>query len=98
MDSNDLTIINQIKQKKKKIKKETNQTIFKLCKKTIILYAKNNKYECIYIIPYFVFGLPKYNIENVSEYIIKKLKKSGFNNILFIEPNYIYINWYSLIN
>lgn len=98
MDYNDLRIINQIKEKKKLIKKEINDTIYKLCKKTIILYATNNKYECIYIIPYFIFGLPKYNIENVSIYIINKLKNHGIKKIIFFKPNYIYINWYELIN
>ena len=98
MYSNYLRIINEIKEKKKKIKKEINDTVYKLCKKTIILYAKNNKYECLYTIPYFIFGLPKYNIEEVSLFVINKLKKNGFQNIIFIKPNFIYINWYELIN
>tara|TARA_Y100000590_G_C15563558_1_gene955722 strand:- start:27 stop:323 length:297 start_codon:yes stop_codon:yes gene_type:complete len=98
MTSNDLKIILELKRKKNKIKNETNNKIYRLCTKTIILYVNNNKYECIYTIPYIIFGLPKYNIEEVALFIINKLKKQGIKIIFFLYPNIIYINWYNLIN
>jgi len=98
MTSNNLKIISDLKKKKDKIKSETNNTIFKLCSKTIVLYVTNNKSECIYTIPYIIFGLPKYNIDDVALYVIKKLKKQGIPIVFFIYPNILYINWYKLIN
>ena len=97
MTSNNLKIILDLKEKKDKIKSETNHKVYKLCSKTIGLYITNNKYECIYTIPYIIFGLPKYNIDDVALYVIKKLKKQGMPIVFFIYPNIIYINWYKLI-
>ena len=93
--SKDLQIITDIKKKKLKIKKEINEKIYNLCINTIKLYVVNNKYECIYNIPFFIFGLPKYNIKEVAKYIINKLEKDKLL-IYFFEPNILYINWYDL--
>ena len=90
---NDLKKIFELKKKKKLIMKELYRYLYNLAKKTIILYVENNKCECIYNIPFMIFGYPRYKIKDVSKYIIKKLNKNGIKNILFIEPNYLYINW-----
>lgn len=96
MKNDDLNIIFDIKKKQKKIKKEINRKIFNQCKNTIILYAKNNKTECIFTIPTIIFGLPKYDIKYVSDYIIYKLKIYNIKNVIFFEPNILYINWNDL--
>tara|TARA_A100001015_G_scaffold321573_1_gene453068 strand:- start:3000 stop:3293 length:294 start_codon:yes stop_codon:yes gene_type:complete len=96
MKNDDLNIIFDIKKKQKKIKKEINKKIFIQCKNTIILHAKNNKTECFFKIPFFIFGLPKYDVKYVSDYIIYKLNKFSIKKVLFFEPNIIYIDWSDL--
>ena len=66
-----------------------------ISKKTILFYASINKTECIYIIPYIIFGYPKYDIKKVSKYIITKIKKKNIF-IILIQPNILYINWVNI--
>tara|TARA_B100000575_G_scaffold268513_2_gene247488 strand:- start:947 stop:1231 length:285 start_codon:yes stop_codon:yes gene_type:complete len=93
--SNSLILIKDLKNKKKTINKEIYRYLYDLTKKTILLYLSNNKTECIYTIPYIILGYPKYNINKVSKYIIKKIKKHNIL-IIFIKPNYLYINWFNI--
>ena len=93
--SNSLILIKDLKNKKKAINKEIYRYLYDLTKKTILLYLSNNKKECIYTIPYIILGYPKYNINKVSKYIIKKIQKHNIL-IIFIKPNYLYINWFNI--
>lgn len=97
MTSNDLDYLNELKEKKVKIKREVKKYFYDKCIKTILFYSKNNKYECLFEIPYITFGLPKYNIYEIILYIIKKLKKLGIKIIIVFEENKIYINWQNLL-
>ena len=58
----------------------------------IILVAKTDTTTTWYEIPLFLLGYPTYEIPECSEYIIKKLKKNGFN-VNFLHPNILLINW-----
>tara|TARA_Y100000768_G_scaffold388267_1_gene383156 strand:- start:22014 stop:22298 length:285 start_codon:yes stop_codon:yes gene_type:complete len=90
--SNSLKIIKDLKEKKKEAHKEVYKYLYNLTKKTILFYASINKTNCIYTIPYILFGYPKYDIKKVSKYIIKKIiVKNIF--IILIKPNILYINW-----
>ena len=89
--------IDEIYKKKNKIKYETNNYILNLVKKKIIYYIELQKYECQYIIPSFILGFPRYIINDVAKYIIRKIQKGGIDNIIFIEPNILYIEWSKLI-
>ena len=79
--SSSLILIKDLKNKKKAINKEIYRYLYEITKKTILLYLSNNKTECIYIIPYIILGYPKYDINKIYKYIIKKIQK---HNILII--------------
>ena len=75
---------------------ETFDKILKRCHNKITLYAENRKTECIYEVPEFIIGVPLYNIEDLKEYLMKSLKKDGFE-YMYIDPNWLFVTW-ELIN
>lgn len=88
----DLKDLQKFHQKKEKVKKESYRKILKACHKKIVLVSQTGAYECWYVVPEVVFGLPVYDIEECSKYIYKKLVKNG----LLVEhysPNFLYICW-----
>lgn len=48
--------------------------------------------HCWYLIPEVIIGIPKYNHENCTAYIIDKLKENGFM-LRYIHPNLLFISW-----
>tara|TARA_B110000208_G_C11742517_1_gene420466 strand:- start:345 stop:632 length:288 start_codon:yes stop_codon:yes gene_type:complete len=93
---NSINKLNNFKEKKEEIKKEVLNKIYDLCIKTIDLHI-NNKYACIYEIPYILFGYSKYDINECLKFLKKKLYSNGFKYTIILEPNKIYINWYCLV-
>ena len=71
---------------------ETFDKILQRCHNKIKLYAQNKKTECIYNIPEFIIGVPLYDINELSEYLLSSLNKNGFI-LKQIPPNWIYISW-----
>ena len=45
-----------------------------------------------FLLPEFVLGIPRYDIDACNSYIIEKLKKNGFN-IKYTHPNLLFISW-----
>ena len=53
---------------------------------------KHNNQCCWYVIPEFVFGLPRYDIKACIIYIIQSLEENGFR-IKYTHPNLLLIAW-----
>ena len=53
---------------------------------------RNNNKFCVYILPEFILGVPRYDINTCTMYIIEKLKTNGFN-IKYTHPNLLFISW-----
>jgi len=47
---------------------------------------------CFYIVPEYLYGIPKYNTLNCATYIVTKLRNNGFS-VSYTYPNLIYISW-----
>ena len=62
------------------------------CHKRIRYNSQLERTYCFYQIPEFILGVPLYNINEMKEYIINSLKKNGFQ-IMYIDPNWVFINW-----
>ncbi len=62
------------------------------CHKRIQYNSQLERTYCFYQIPEFILGVPLYNVNDMKEYIINSLKKNGFQ-IMYIEPNWVFINW-----
>ena len=53
---------------------------------------KDNQGFTFFVVPEFIFGIPKYNVETCISYMIEKLQENGFK-IKYTHPNLIYIYW-----
>ena len=85
---NVLSIQKKKSEREHKLKKQMLNTV----KERIINYAKFGQTNCFYTIPSFLFGNIPYNLEDMSKYIVKNLKKEGFH-VIKINTQYIYISW-----
>lgn len=47
---------------------------------------------CFFLMPEFIIGLPKYNIETCVSYVTQKLKDNGFH-VKYTHPNLLFISW-----
>jgi hypothetical protein len=53
---------------------------------------KNSNPYLFYVIPEIIFGIPKYDIGECSQYIMDKLIDNGFN-VKYTHPNLLFISW-----
>jgi len=53
---------------------------------------RNNSKFCVYVIPEFILGIPRYDINTCTMYIIEKLTTNGFQ-IKYTHPNLLWISW-----
>ena len=75
---------------------ETYDNILQKCHKRIKYNATLQRPYCFFQIPEFIIGVPLYNIEDLKEYLMKSLKKDGFE-YMYIDPNWLFVTW-ELIN
>lgn len=59
--------------------------------KTAARQKLNNNYT-FFVIPEFIFGVPKYNTETCASYLIEKLQDNGFV-VKYTHPNMLFISW-----
>lgn len=48
--------------------------------------------QLFYVIPEFIFGVPKYNVNTCISFIIEKLEDNGFH-VKYTHPNLLFISW-----
>lgn len=58
----------------------------------IKVVSKKGESNCFYIIPEFIYGIPKYDTLNCADFLVNRLKKNGFN-VIYTFPNLIFISW-----
>lgn len=84
--------LNNVRDKRKLIRKSIYKKVLKKCVNRIKLISNKGESFCFYIIPEYIYGIPKYNILNCSLYIKQILEKKGFG-ITFTYPNLLFIYW-----
>jgi hypothetical protein len=70
------------------------QTILKRVHTKIRLTAKqrHENHYMFYVVPEFMFGIPRYNVSTCISYIIEKLTENGFE-VKYTHPNMLFISW-----
>ena len=53
---------------------------------------RNNGKFCVYVLPEFILGVPRYSINNCTMYVINKLSDNGFQ-VKYTHPNLLWISW-----
>lgn len=84
--------LNNIRDQKEINKIEIYKKVLHKCHHRIITCSAKGDTFCFYIIPEYIYGIPKYNTLYCSQYIVAKLKKNKFR-VLYTYPNLIYISW-----
>lgn len=84
--------LNNVRDQKQINKYSIYKKVLEKCHHRIIIISKQGGSNCIYIIPEFMYGIPRYDIFGCAEYIISKLKKNGFL-VAYVHPNFLYIDW-----
>jgi hypothetical protein len=81
------------------IKKESYEYILDKCYNFIKLMANQNKVDCIFEIPKFIYGktFPSIDQEECAYYIIEELNKNNFL-YYFFPPDKIYISWFFIVS
>ena len=81
--------------------RETSQTKIKTYQKILarihtrikaISRQRNNNKFCMFVIPEFILGIPRYDIAECINYVIEKLTDNGFQ-IKYTYPNLLFISW-----
>ena len=81
--------------------RETSQTKIKTYQKILarihsrikaISRQRNNNKFCMFVIPEFILGIPRYDIAECTNYVIEKLTDNGFQ-IKYTYPNLLFISW-----
>lgn len=81
--------------------RETSQTKIKTYQKILarihtrikaISRQRNNNKFCMFVIPEFILGIPRYDIAECTNYVIEKLIDNGFQ-IKYTYPNLLFISW-----
>ena len=81
------------KKNEKNLKRlEIYDSVLVKCHERIKYNSNFEKTYCFFQIPEFIIGTPLYNINEMRKYIINSLKTNGFN-ILYIDPNWLFISW-----
>ena len=89
--------LDDLYEKKKQKDLQTVQTYNRILSRIhnkIKLLAKQNiaNQHCFYIVPEIIIGVPKYNTEECTAYIIHKLRENGFV-VRYTHPNLLFISW-----
>ena len=81
--------------------RETSQTKIKTYQKILarihsrikaISRQRNNNKFCMFVIPEFILGIPRYDIAECTNYVIEKLTENGFQ-VKYTYPNLLFISW-----
>lgn len=85
----------QLKRKKENNKKIQFDKVLERCHNRIRKVATHGGLNTIYEVPGMIIGLPLYNINTCTDYIISKLRDNGFLVQLLPPPSVyvIYISW-----
>lgn len=53
---------------------------------------KNSDDFCFYVVPEFIFGVPRYDVATCVSYVIERLQENGFV-VKYTHPNLLFISW-----
>ena len=87
--------LNNIRDKRKLNREYIYKKVLNKCINRIKLISNLGESYCFYIIPEYIYGIPKYNILNCSLFIKKTLENKGFK-IVYTSPNLFFISWYHI--
>ena len=71
---------------------ELKETILNKLIDKITHLAKHGEMRCVYTVPGYTFGAPKYNVLDITSYLFYKFKNEGFL-IIMLGNDKLFISW-----
>ena len=84
--------LNNVRDLKELNKFQIYKKVLSKCHHRIKTVSLKGDSYCFYVIPEYIFGIPKYDKLSCAEFITNKLKQNGFN-IAYTYPNLLFISW-----
>ena len=85
-------LLNNIRDQKKINQISIFKKVLEKCHHRIKTISLQGGSYGVYIIPEYMYGVPKYDINSCAEYMVHKLKENGFT-VNYTHPNFIFIDW-----
>jgi len=84
--------LNNVRDQKKLNKFEIYRKVLRKCHHRIRTISNKGESFCWYIVPEYIYGVPKYDTLNCAAYIVNKLKRNGFK-VIYTYPNLVFVSW-----
>lgn len=81
---------NEVNQNRILVYKKILQRVFNRIK--ITSRQKIDEQFCYFVVPEHILGLPKYDVDTCTSFIIDKLQDNGFQ-VKYTHPNLLFISW-----
>lgn len=92
MLSKELKDVLKIQKKKVEREIEVKNKLYKQLISKIQTYAKQALTKCIYAVPNFIYGYAPFNVDEMRDYLVKKLLSDGFRAYI-VQNGSIFISW-----
>lgn len=84
--------LNNIRDMRQIHKLEIYKLVLHKCYNKINTFSDKGYSYCFYVVPEYIFGVPRYDTLQCANFLIKILKKEGFI-VNYTYPNLIFIIW-----
>ena len=84
--------LNNVRDKREINKLEIYKLVLEKCYHKINTFSDKGYSYCFYIVPEYIFGIPRYDTLQCANFLIKILKDEGFI-VSYTYPNLIFIVW-----
>ena len=84
--------LNNRRDQKEIVKFKIYKKILKRCHHRIRTVSSKGESFTFYIVPEYMFGMPKFDSLNCAQYIVKKLRQNGLH-VIYTFPNLLFISW-----
>lgn len=84
--------IHRAMNERKNKKNDCFDKVLERCHRKILQTSQQNKLNCFFEVPEYMFGFPIYDINECITYVIHALKSNGFLTLYYF-PRYIYVSW-----
>lgn len=84
--------LNNVRDKREINKLEIYKLVLEKCYHKINTFSDKGYSYCFYIVPEYIFGIPRYDTLQCANFLIKILKHEGFI-VSYTYPNLIFIVW-----
>ena len=88
----DIRRLHRVQERHSKTRQDVLNAIMGKIHHQIDTVAGRNETRCIYQIPVYLLGMPLYNVQQCSKYVIQCLQREGFA-VQYVHPHTLVIDW-----